>query len=357
MANMMKAAVFEAVKVIKVKEVPIPEIGDDEVLIKVKNTGICGTDWSIYNGWYSSDKLPMIPGHEFSGVIAKVGKHAASLKAGGLKEGDRVTADINMSCGNCYYCIRGDQLLCDSFTQLGIHTDGTFAEYVKAQAKLVHHLPDSLSFEDGAFIEPLSCCIHAAKAMNARIGGSVAIVGCGLGVLHARMAVLRACAPVIIIGDNQKRLRIAKEMGADYTIDIHEVADPVAEVLRLTGGRGVDYAIEAVGTTKTYEQAFAMLRKGGVLSAFGITGEQDTMHIRPFEFVLGEKKITGSCAGIGDDWPDAITLLANGRIDPKPLFSMKVPLEDLEWSLHELRKDPNLFKIFVSPEVSKREVL
>ena len=353
MANMMKAAVFEAVKTIQVKEVPIPEIGDDDVLIKVVNTGICGTDWSIYNGWYSADKLPMIPGHEFSGVIAKVGKNNPRK----LKEGDRVTADINMSCGTCYYCIRGDQLLCNDFTQLGIHTNGTFAEYVKAPAKLVHHLPDNLSFEEGAFIEPLSCCIHAAKAMNARVGGSVAVVGCGLGVLHARMAVLRACAPVIIIGDNKKRLRIAKEMGADYTIDINEVADPVAEVKKLTDGRGVDYAVEAVGNTKTYEQAFAMLRKGGVLSAFGITGEQDLMHVRPFEFVLGEKKVTGSCAGIGDDWSDAITLLSAGRINPKPLFSMKIPLEDLDWALHELRKDPSLFKIFVSPEATKREVL
>jgi L-iditol 2-dehydrogenase len=348
----MKAAVFDAIKSIKVREVPIPEIGDDEVLIKVKNTGICGTDWSIYNGWYSSDKLPMIAGHEFSGIIAKAGNNTK-----GLKEGDRVTADINMSCGVCYYCIRGDQLLCNDFTQLGIHTNGTYAEYVKAPAYLVHHLPDALSFEEGAFIEPLSCCIHAAKAVNARVGGSMAIVGCGLGVLHARMAVLRACAPVIIIGDNAKRLRIAKEMGADYTIDINEVADPVAEVKKLTDGRGVDYAIEAVGSSKTYEQAFAMLRKGGVLSAFGITGEQDVIQVRPFEFVLGEKKITGSCAGIGDDWPDAIALLAHKRIDPKPLFSMKVPLEDLEWSLHELRRDPNLFKIFVSPEVSSREML
>ena len=106
MAKTMKAAVFEAVKVIKVKEVPIPEIGDDDVLIKVKNTGICGTDWSIYNGWYSADKLPMIPGHEFSGVLAKVGKNAKELK-----EGDRVTADINMSCGTCFYCMRGNQLM------------------------------------------------------------------------------------------------------------------------------------------------------------------------------------------------------------------------------------------------------
>ena len=351
MAKTMKAAVLESVKCFEIREVAIPEIADDEVLVKVKNTGICGTDWSIYNGWYSADKLPMIPGHEFSGVIAQVGKNG-----NGFKEGDRVTADINMSCGHCYYCIRGEQLLCNNFTQLGIHTNGTYAEYVKAKTSLLHHLPDSLSFEEGAFIEPLSCCIHAAKAVNARVGGSMAIVGCGLGVLHARMAVLRACAPVIVLGDNTKRLQIAKDMGADYIIDVREVADPVAAVMDLTEGRGVDYAIEAVGTIKTYEQAFAMLRKGGTLSAFGITGDQDVMSIRPFEFVLGEKKITGSCAGIGDDWPDAITLLANGRIDPKPLFSMKVPLEDLEWALHELRRDPNLFKIFVSPETSKREI-
>ena len=193
--------------------------------------------------------------------------------------------------------------------------------------------------------------------MNARIGSSVAIVGCGLGVLHARMAVLRACAPVIIIGDNKKRLQIAKDMGADYTIDVNEVADPVAEVRELTDGRGVDYAIEAVGTTKTYEQAFAMCARAAHFPPLASPASRISCRSVPLNLCWARKKITGSCAGIGDDWPDAITLLANGRIDPKPLFSMKVPLEDLEWSLHELRRDPNLFKIFVSPEVSKREVL
>lgn len=352
MTSTMKAAVFEAVKKIVVKEVPVPTIGEDDVLVQVKNTGICGTDWSIYNGWYSADKLPMIAGHEFSGVIAQVGKNVK-----GWKEGDRVTADINMSCGTCYYCMHGAQLQCPEFTQLGIHTNGTYAEYVKAPARLLHILPPQLSFEEGAFIEPVSCCIHAAKAMNAAIGSSVAIIGCGLGVLHARMAVLRACAPVIVIGNNARRLSLAEKMGADCIIDTNKVADPVEEVKRLTGGRGVDYAIEAVGTTQTYEQSFAMLRPGGTLSAFGITGGDDLMQIRPFEFVLGEKKITGSCAGAGQDWPDAITLIANGRIDPKPLFSMKVPLEDLEWALIELRRNPDLFKIFVSPEVTEREVM
>ncbi|MCX6056195.1 MAG: alcohol dehydrogenase catalytic domain-containing protein [Chloroflexi bacterium] len=353
MARMMKAAVFEAIKKITIKEIPVPEIGSSEVLIKIKNTGICGTDWSIYNGWYSADKLPMVAGHEFSGVITEVGKNVKRLR-----EGDRVTADINMSCGTCYYCMHGDKLLCDSFTQLGIHTDGAFAEYVKAPAAQVHILPDNLSFEEGAFIEPVSCVIHAAKALDAKLGGSFVVIGDGLGTLHARMAVLRALAPVIVFGTNRKRLQIAKEvMGADYVYHIDDIADPVAEVKRLTGGRGADYAIEAVGSMKTYEQAFAMLRRGGKLSAFGIAGEVEEMKIRPFDWVLGEKQITGSCAGVGQDWPDAMTLISSGRIDPKPLFSMKVPLEDLEWALLELRSNQSLFKIFVSPEVTQRKMM
>lgn len=352
MANTMKAAVFEKPGVVVVKQVPIPEINENEVLIRVKYTGICGTDWSIYNGWYSADKLPMIPGHEFSGVIAKVGKNAR-----GLKEGDRVTADINMSCGHCDYCLNGEPLLCNEFNQTGIHIDGTYAEYVKTSWEQVHILPDALSFEAGAFIEPVSCVIHAAKAMNAHLASSVVVIGCGLGVLHARMAVLRACAPVIVVGDNQRRLNLAKQMGADCILNVNDVKDPVAEVFKLTGGRGADYAIEAVGKAKTYEQAFNMLRRGGTLAAFGITGQDDTFPIHPYEFVLGEKKITGSCAGVGKDWTDAMTLIAQGRITPEPLFSLKVPLEDLEWALHELRRDPDLFKVFVSPDITKREVL
>ncbi|HVN53138.1 MAG TPA: alcohol dehydrogenase catalytic domain-containing protein [Anaerolineaceae bacterium] len=352
MADTMKAAVFEKPGVVVVKQIPVPEIDDDEVLIKVKYTGICGTDWSIYNGWYSADKLPMVPGHEFSGVIAKVGKNARNLK-----EGDRVTADINMGCGTCFYCRKGEKLLCNEFTQLGIHTNGTYAEYVKAPWEQVHILPANLSFEAGAFIEPVSCVIHAAKAMNARLASSLVIIGCGLGVLHARMGVLRACAPVIVVGDNARRLSLAKEMGADCILNVHDVQDPVAEVIKLTGGRGADYVIEAVGKTATYEQAFKMLRRGGTLSAFGITGEFDTIPVRPYEFVLGEKKVTGSCAGVGSDWTDAMTLISEGRITPEPLFSMKVPLEDLEWALHELRRNPDLFKIFVSPDITQREIL
>ncbi len=352
MAKMMKAAVIEKPNQLVIKQVPVPEIADNEVLIKVKYTGICGTDWSIYTGKYSADKLPLIAGHEFSGTIAQVGK-----KSRGLKEGDRVTADINMSCGTCFYCRQGQKLMCRDFHQLGIHVDGTYADYVKAPFDQVHVLPDTLDFLAGAFIEPVSCVIHSSKAARVTHGSSVAVIGSGLGVLHGLLARLRGAAPVIVIGDNAKRLAIAKEFGVDVTINIKDGKDPVAEVKRLTAGRGADFVVEAVGTPKTYEQAFEMVRPGGTIAAFGICAGDDTIKVRPFDLVLGEKTIVGSCAGVGTDWTDAMALLAHGHIKPQPMFSMIVPVEELEAALKQLRTDPDLIKVFVSTEISKREIL
>jgi threonine dehydrogenase-like Zn-dependent dehydrogenase len=352
MGETMKAAVVEKPNKLVVKQVPVPEISDDEVLIKVKYTGICGTDWSIFTGKYSADRLPMIPGHEFSGVIAKVGKNAKSLH-----EGDRVTADINMSCGYCFYCRRGQKLMCPEFTQLGIHVDGTYAEYVKAPWEQVHSLPENLDFLKGAFIEPVSCVIHSAKAMQVEMGSSVAILGSKLGMLHAAVARHRGAAPVILLGRNEKRLEKARQMGADYVINVKQVKDPVEEVKKLTEGRGADYVIEAVGTPETYELAFAMVRPGGTLAAFGITGKDDIMRVKPFEIVLGERRIVGSCAGVGNDWNDAIALLQYERVKPQLLFSMVVPLEELQAALEELQHNPDLSKVFVSSEAYKRDIL
>lgn len=352
MGQKMKAAVVEKPGELVVKEVPVPEINDDEVLIRVKYTGICGTDYSIYTGKYSRDRLPLIPGHEFSGTIVKVGKDVISLEVG-----ERVTADINMSCGHCFYCKRGQKLMCPEFKQLGIHINGTYAEYVKAPWELVHKLPENIDFLKGAFIEPISCVIHSAKAMQVEIGASVAILGSKLGMLHAAVAKTRGASPVILLGRNKKRLDMARKMGADYTINVKEVSNPVEEVKKLTEGRGADFVVEAVGIPQTYRQALEMTRPGGVLAAFGITGVDDTIPLKPFDIVLGERKIVGSCAGFGNDWTDAIALLQYGRINPESLFSMIVPLEELEDALKELQENPDLTKVFVSTEINRREIL
>ncbi len=350
MAKMMRAQVVEAPGKMALQQVPVPEINDDEVLIKVKMCGICGTDLKIYAGLYAAEHLPLISGHEFWGVVEQVGKNAK-----GIKVGDRVSADICLTCGTCYFCRRGDFLLCENFTQLGIHTNGAFAEYVKAPWKNCYVIPAGVDDYSAAFIEPMTAVLQGAKSMNCTISSSVVVIGCGLGILHAAMAKLRGAAPIIITGDSNSRLELAKRMGvADYFININEVEDVVAEVKKLTGGVGADFVLEAVGTPATYEQAFKMVRRGGVVEAFGVVPQGRMAQFEPYEFVLGEKKLRGSCAGIGNNWAEVINLLSYKRIDPTPLFSEVIPLEELESALHELKTNKEIIKIFVSPEIQNR---
>jgi len=348
----MKAQVVESPNKMVYKDIPVPQINSDEVLIKVKYCGICGSDWSIFTGKYAAEKLPLITGHEFWGVVEEMGENVT-----GLKLGDRVAVDLCLCCGTCYFCRRGDGLLCQTFAQLGIHVNGGFAEYVKAPGKNCYVIPDEISDYDAAFIEPLTTTIQASKRMGCELGSSVVVIGDGLGILHAAMAKLRGATPVILIGDNPGRLTMAKQMGIDYCINIKETSDVVGKVFELTDGIGADYVIEAVGMSKTYEQAFAMLRRGGKLEAFGICAPDDKAALSPFEFVLGEKQVSGSCAGIGNDWGIAINLLKHKRIDPSAMCSMIVPLSELEDALHELRTNDKLVKVLVGPEVKEKIVL
>jgi threonine dehydrogenase-like Zn-dependent dehydrogenase len=352
--RMMKAMVLEKPEKLVYKEVPLPEINNDEVLIKVKYCGICGSDWGSYTGKYEEEVacLPLTTGHEFWGVIEQTGKEVSSLK-----HGDRVAVDICLTCGTCYYCRRGENLLCSSFKQIGIHVNGAFAEYVKVPARNCFILPDEIDDYSATFIEPLTACINASRKMNCEFGSSVAVIGAGLGTIHALLARYRGAAPVFVIDSQRKRLEMAKSMASDFVIDITKTPDVVAEVLRLTGGVGVDYVIEAVGKSDTYQQAFDMLRRGGKLESFGICADDDFVRLPPSKFVLQEKKISGSCAGIGHDWEVAIALLQYKRVDPRPLISMIVPLTELEAALHELQQNKDLVKVLVSPEITERKIL
>jgi threonine dehydrogenase-like Zn-dependent dehydrogenase len=337
----------------EIHEVAIPKINEDEVLIKVKYCGICGSDWGSYTGKYADEAalLPLTTGHEFWGVITETGDKVKELKIG-----DRVAVDICLTCGTCYYCRRGDNLLCENFVQIGIHTAGAFAEYVKVPWKNCYVLPDSIDDYSAAFIEPLTACLHGSKAMELKIASSIVIIGCGLGIIHGVLAKLRGAAPIIVVGDSAERLTLAKQMCADHVINIKETPDVVSEVMKITNGIGADYVLEAVGTSATYKQSFKMLRKGGKLEAFGICAEDDYVSLPPVQFVLQEKKVSGSCAGIGNDWVSAITLLQYNRINPRPMISMIVPLEELEGALKEVHANPKLIKVLVSPEIKERIV-
>jgi len=354
----MRAMVLEEPRKMVLKEVPVPQINENEVLIKIKYCGICGSDYGAYIGKYADEAalLPLVIGHEFFGTIAEMGDNVPES----LKLGDRVSADICLPCGTCYHCRRNEQLLCDNFRQIGIHTaetSGGYSEYVKVPWQNIYKIPDSVNDHKAAFIEPLTACLGASHNMGLKMASSIVVIGSGLGIIHGCLAKLRGAAPIIVIDGNEDRLEMAKKMCADYIIDFTKTPDTVAEVMKLTNGVGADYVLEAVGSSKTYEQAFKMVRRGGTVEAFGICADDDFASIPPVEFVLQEKKVHGSCAGIGNDWQEAITLLEYNRIDPTPLISMVVPLEETEMAIKELRENKKLVKVLVSPEISKREIL
>lgn len=338
----MKAAVFREPDDLRVEQVPVPAIGAGEVLVKVEVCGICGTDVHIYRGHFPAPNLPLIPGHEFSGRVVEVGALVDHVQVG-----DHVTADINLSCGRCYFCRHGQRLLCPEVHQIGVHVAGAFAEYVKAPASAIHQLPDDMSPEEGAYVEPLACALHGQERAGIRPGNSVAIIGAGpMGLVHARLAKLNGAALVISSEPNAIRRAKALELGADAAVDPGAV-DPVAEVRRLTDGRGADVVFEAVGSIRTYEQAFQMVRRGGTVVAYGAAPSTAMLEIRPFDIYSKELTIVGSYAGTYATWSDAIALIRSGRFDPRSIISRVVELDDIVSAIMAAEQDLDVIKMQV----------
>jgi 2-desacetyl-2-hydroxyethyl bacteriochlorophyllide A dehydrogenase len=341
----MRAGVMTEPGNIIVMEKDVPDFGADEVLIKVKYCGICGTDSHIFNGVYSKDKLPLIPGHEFVGTIAAKGQNVK-----GWNEGDVVTADINLSCGSCIYCLQNKPLLCSQMSQIGIHQDGAFAEYVKAPARSLVRLNPETPFQKLALIEPVSCCVRTFRLSGISFSKSVVIVGGGsMGLLLVQMAKLVGAAPVVMVARRQETLDLASEMGADHTILTGP--DDIENVKKLTGGYGADYVIEAVGKQETYEKSCAMLGPGGRLAAFGIMEEGQKTPFEFFRTVLQEQSVTGSCAGAGTDFHEAAKLVEYDRFALDRYSSNILPLEKIAEGFDRFMNDKTVLKVIIDMEL------
>lgn len=340
----MKAAVFSGPNDLKVERVPVPEVGANDVLLHVDMCGICGTDVHILRGSFPAPNLPLIPGHEFAGHVVAVGENV-----GHVKTGDYVTADINLACGHCYFCRRQQKLFCEQIRQIGVHTHGALAEYVKAPASAIYQVPEELSARQGAYIEPLACAVRGQQRADITPGSSVVIIGGGpMGLAHIKLAKLKGASPIIVTEMNRVRLDKASEMGADHAIDAGK-EDAVEAVRRLTEGRGADYVIEAVGSIPTYKQAFEMVRRGGTLVAYGAAPSTATMELRPFDIYSKELNVVGSYAGTYETWPEAIALIQGGRFDPEEIVTEVVPLEDVVGAIETVEKNKDVIKIQIRP--------
>lgn len=344
MTDTMSALRLHAPGDLRLDEVPIPEPGTGEVLVKVHRCGICGTDLHIAKGNFPAPNLPLTLGHEFSGTVAALG-----AGVGDVTVGAPVVVDINISCGHCYFCTRGQKLFCPSVAQLGVHRAGGLAEYVTAPAGNLHFLPAGLSLDTATYVEPLACAIHGQDRVGVRSGDSVLVLGGGpMGLAHIALARMNGAASVIVSEPDPRRRTLAERMGADHTVD--PIGDSLPQALAdLTGGIGPDVVIEAVGSVRTYESAVDVVRRGGKVLAYGAAPQDAVMSLRPFDVYAKELTVVGSYAGTYDTWPRAIALLAGGRFDPALIVDTVRPLDAAADALQELEHNRSIVKVHIQP--------
>jgi len=342
MIGMMTAVRLHSAEDLRLDEVPIPDAGPGEVLIRVHRCGICGTDLHIAKGNFPAPNLPLVLGHEFSGTVASIGDGVSDITAG-----DRVVVDINISCGHCYFCRRGQKLFCPWVAQLGVHRAGGLAQYVTAPAGNVYTLPGPVSLDTATYVEPLACAIHGQDRVGIRSGDRVLIIGGGpMGLAHIALSRLSGASKVIVSEPDERRRELSGRLGADELLNPFDT--PVVEaVADLTDGIGPDVVIEAVGSIPTYEDSVAAVRRGGKVLAYGAAPMDRSMSLRPFDVYAKELTIVGSYAGTYDTWPRAIELLSGGRFDPSLIVDSVRPLDEAVDAIRGLERDKSTVKVHI----------
>jgi (R,R)-butanediol dehydrogenase/meso-butanediol dehydrogenase/diacetyl reductase len=331
----MKALRWHARKDLRYEDVPEPSPGLEQIKVKVDLAGICGTDLKEYTDgpvMIDPTKVPLILGHEFVGVVTELGKGVNNFKVG-----ERVAAVGYWYCGECYFCKRGMYNICAKAGFTGLTSDGCMAEYVVIPSYAAYKLPDSVSDELGALVEPLAVAFHAVSQGNVRPGDTVAIVGAGTIGLGVLLAARAAGATNIYVVDKVKgRGKLALAMGATAFIN-PEDEDPEKRVKDLTDGLGADISFECVGVQATAQLAQKLARSGGTIVIVGVFAAPPSIDL--FDLMFHQKTLVGSPIYVHEA-ETVIALLANKSIDPGRLITAKVPLKDaVEKGFEKLIKD------------------
>jgi len=343
----MKALLLKQYMQLELTDMPKPTIQADEVLVRVKACGICGSDVHGIDGSTGRRIPPLVMGHEAAGVVAEIGSEVKHLR-----EGDRVTFDSTIYCGHCFYCRKGRPNLCDNRLVLGVSCEdyrqhGAFAEYVAVPQHIIYALPDALPFEHAAMIEALSIAVHGVGLTPIPLDSTAVVVGSGMiGLLVIQALRLAGCMRVFAVDIDDAKLKLALQLGAEEGLN-PKSCDVPSCVRERTGGRGADISVEVVGATDPLNTALTSVRKGGVLILVGNLSPKVELSLQ--SVVTREIQVLGSCSSAGE-YPACIDLLARGAIQVEPLISARVPLsEGPDW-LHRLyRKEPNLMKVILQP--------
>jgi L-iditol 2-dehydrogenase len=343
----MKALVLSKYNHLEIQEWPQPEIGPDEVLLRVAACGICGSDIHGMDGSTGRRQPPIIMGHEASGTVAEVGGNVRTWK-----QGDRVTFDSTVYCGTCWFCRRGDINLCDNRRVLGVSCDdyrrhGAFAEYVAVPQHILVALPDNVTFAQAAMIEPLSIAFHAVRITRIVLGDTAVVVGAGMiGLLVIQALRASGCGKIIAVDVDPQRLELARKFGADEGL-LSDTADIAAEVRDRTQGRGADVAVEAVGISAAVQTAVSCVRKGGQVTLVGNLTPKIDFALQVA--VTRELTIRGSCASSGE-YPASLDMMARGVVNVDSLISAVAPLGEGPAWFQRLRNGGNgLLKVILQP--------
>ena len=333
MAETYPMALITSPRQIEFIQKELRPLEDHEILIKIKAAAICGSDLHLYKGLHPSASLPAAVGHEASGEVVEIGKSVTKHQIG-----DRVTIEPVIACGKCDYCLRGDYHLCKKISFQYRKGQGAFSTYFIVHENRAFHLPDNISYEEGALVEPMSVALHAVKKSGIRLGQTSAVFGAGaIGILVSMLSRQASGIGSFICDIHTYRLQKALDLGARYAINSRE-QDPVISIMEATNGLGVDKSFEAVGLELTLNQSLEVLKHGANATLIGIF-EKIENKIPIHLFVQREISLYGA-QGYSWDFQDALKMLETGTMSLKPLITHCLPLAELEHG----------FEILLSPD-------
>jgi len=344
----MTAAVLYGREDVKVHAVPTPQVGPGEVRIRIRAALTCGTDVKVYRRGYHARMIvpPSVFGHEFAGEIESVGEGVS-----GWRPGQRVVAANSAACGECFYCLRMRPELCEDLLFL----NGAYAEYITVPQRLVRvnllPIPDHLSYEEAALVEPLACVVRGMQDTGVQPGETVVVLGAGqIGLMFVRLASL-AGARVVCVGRRPARLELARQMGAQVLLRAAEAGDLVSAVKRMAnGGRGPDRVIECVGVPEVWEQAIAMGRKGATVNLFGGCPKETVARLDTSRLHYDELTLVGTFHHTPAAVREALRLIAEGLVPARTLIQQEAPLAELPGVLQSLLNGNCAVKVAIDPQ-------
>jgi L-iditol 2-dehydrogenase len=343
----MTAAVLYGKEDVKIEQVPIPRVGEGEVLIKVQVALTCGTDLKVYQRGYHARMIvpPALFGHELAGVIEEVGPNVK-----GFRKGMRVVALNSAPCQACFYCSKHQENLCEDL----LFNNGAYAEYIKVPKRIVElnmlAIPQGMSFEAAAMTEPLACVLRGLQETGVEIGDNVAVIGGGpIGLMFLQVAKAIGCNPIAVV-KRDEQVAAAKKFGAEQVVQINDRIDTVEAVRALTpGGRGVDVVIEAVGRPQAWQWAIDMARKGGTVNLFGGCPSGTKVEIDTNRLHYSEITLKATFHHTPDTVRRAFKLIAEKKVQPTDYITGEAPLSKLQDILRHMLNRTGDIKTAIIP--------